>query len=136
MSSGVVYVPVSVAELYDKISILEIKLERVQDSTARQNVARELELLRAVEEEHGFAKIPQLDELVTQLREVNLRIWHSEDAVRAFAKNGTSGPDYIVAAQSSYSNNDKRAKVKRDINALTGSLIVEEKYHDSGKEDR
>lgn len=131
MSSGLVHIPVSFGELYDKISILEIKLERVKDPRARQNVARELELLRGVEAEHGFGNFPLLDEFVAQLREVNLRIWHSEDAVRTFAKNEDWGADYLVAARASYSNNDERAKVKRGINSLTGSMIVEEKYHDT-----
>lgn len=133
VSNGLVYVPVSVGELYDKISILEIKLERVQDSLARQNVARELELLRAVEANHGFANIPQLNDLAAKLREINQRIWHSEDAVRTFARNDDWSSDYLTAARASYSNNDERAKVKREINDLTGSMIVEEKYHETGK---
>ena len=135
VSNGLVYVPVSVGELYDKISILEIKLERVQDAPARQNVAQELELLRAVEANHGFANIPQLNDLVAKLREINRRIWRSEDAVRSFARNDDWSTDYLTAARASYSNNDERAKVKREINDLTGSLIVEEKYHETGKRD-
>jgi hypothetical protein len=133
VSHRLLYVPVSVGELYDKISILEIKLDRVQNSLARQNVARELELLRAVEAEHGLASIPQLNELVARLRDVNQRIWHSEDAVRTFAQDDDWGSDYLAAARASYSNNDQRANLKREINALTGSTIVEEKYHDTGK---
>jgi hypothetical protein len=55
--------------------------------------------------------------------------------VRSFARNDDWSTDYLTAARASYSNNDERAKVKREINDLTGSLIVEEKYHETGKRD-
>ncbi len=129
MGDNIVYLPSSVGELYDKITILEIKAAKVADPDALSKVAKELSLLQAVEH-HGCDKNDQrLLVLIDALRAVNKRIWDTEDAVRAFARTNDFGEAYVTAARGSYSNNDERARIKREINALTQSAIVEVKYH-------
>jgi hypothetical protein len=125
----IVYLPSSVGELYDKITILEIKAERVVDPQARSNVMKELAMLLAVEHDGCDKNDPQLRSLIEDLRLVNTRIWETEDKVRALARDHDFGPKYVEAARGSYTNNDDRARLKREINALAQSAIVEVKYH-------
>ena len=119
--------PVSWGELLDKITILEIKATRIADPAARANVDRELALLRDV----AAPVLPQpgLAALVDGLRRVNLELWRIEDDIRAKEAAVQFDAEFIVLARSVYLTNDKRAALKRDINALLRSELVEEKYH-------
>jgi hypothetical protein len=119
--------PVSWGELLDKITILEIKAERIAEPAARANVARELALLR-----QAAAPVmaqPGLAPLIEGLRRVNVALWRIEDDIRAKEAASDFGADFIALARSVYLTNDERAALKRQINALLRSELVEEKYH-------
>ncbi|MCB9766499.1 MAG: hypothetical protein H6739_42385 [Alphaproteobacteria bacterium] len=121
-------VPLSPGELLDKITILEIKAERIQDPAKRRNVARELALLREVRAAHVPASA-ELAALVTELRGVNAQLWDIEDRIRACERQGDFGADFVQLARAVYRTNDARSAVKRRINTLLDSPIVEEKSY-------
>jgi hypothetical protein len=118
-------VPVSVGEVLDKISILEIKSERIGDPVKVANVRRELEGL--VQAAKGF-RVPELE---ARLKEVNGELWDVEDALRQAEDEQDFGEEFISLARSVYRLNDFRAELKRQINAATGSILVEEKSYRS-----
>jgi hypothetical protein len=116
-------IPVSIGELIDKITILEIKLEHLQ-AEALQNVERELELLREVLAATGLVIDPELRQ---QLATINRSLWRIEDDIRELERLGSFGAEFVDLARSIYRSNDRRAQLKRQINQRHGSLIVEEK---------
>ncbi|MDF2234554.1 DUF6165 family protein [Albimonas sp. CAU 1670] len=123
-----VQVEISPGELIDKITILEIKCERIADPSRRFNVTTELALLVAARD----AALPapaELDELTDALREVNADLWSIEDDLRACEAQGEFGPGFVALARSVYRLNDRRAALKREINLLLGSRLMEEKSH-------
>lgn len=127
-------VPVSYGELFDKVTILQIKQERMQDAQQLANVGRELALLREVAAGLPTAAVrTQLDALQAQLLTINTTLWDLENTVRALARRQDHGAAFVTAAQSIYDNNDRRAAVKRQINQLLGSPLVEEKDHSGGR---
>lgn len=127
--SGVeVQVPVSVGELIDKITILEIKAERISDPAKRPNVEAELEALAAVRDA-GVPKGPRLDALTERLGAINRALWDIEDDIRSHEKRQDFGPRFVELARSVYRQNDERARVKKEINQLVGSRFVEEKSY-------
>lgn len=129
-----VWVPVSAGELVDKITILQIKRERMTDAQQLANVRRELALLEETAAKLDTAAVrAQLDTLQASLLAVNSTLWDLENKVRAFARAQDHGADFVAAAQSIYDNNDRRAAIKRQINQLLGSAIVEEKDHSGGR---
>ena len=119
--------PVSWGELLDKITILEIKADRIAGPAARANVNRELTLLREV----AAPVLPQPDlaPLIDGLRRVNLALWQIEDDIRAREAAGDFGAGFIELARAVYLTNDERAALKRQVNALLRSELVEEKFH-------
>ncbi|MDQ1902256.1 hypothetical protein RAH32_17685 [Paracoccus sp. WLY502] len=119
--------PVSWGELLDKITILEIKAVRISDTAARANVDRELVLLRDVAE--PVLPQPGLAVLIDSLRRVNLELWQIEDDIRAKEAAAQFDAEFIALARSVYLKNDRRAALKRDINTLLRSELVEEKHH-------
>lgn len=119
--------PVSWGELLDKITILEIKAERILDPSARANVGRELALLRGVAE--PVMAQPGLAQLMDDLRRVNAALWRIEDDIRAREAAGDFGVGFVELARSVYLTNDERSALKRRINALLRSELVEEKFH-------
>ena len=120
-------IPVSAGELIDKITILQVKSVRMSDAAKLANVARELELLEA--ERQSVLASFDLTDLTARLREVNDRLWDIEDGKRAHEARGDFGPAFVEMARLVYKLNDLRADLKRQINLLTGSAIVEEKSH-------
>jgi hypothetical protein len=129
-----VWVPVSAGELFDKITILQIKRERMTDAQQVANVRRELALLEETAGKLDTLSVrAQLDALQAQLLAVNSTLWDLENRVRALARAGDHGADFVASAQSIYDNNDRRAAVKRQINHLLGSALVEEKDHSGGR---
>ncbi len=129
-----VWVPVAQGELFDKITILLIKQERMKDARQLANVGRELGLLQEVAARLDTAAVrPQLEALQAELLAVNGTLWDLENTVRALARAGDHGPAFVAAAQAIYDNNDRRAAIKRRINALLGSALVEEKDHSGGR---
>lgn len=119
--------PVSVGELFDKITILRIKTGRLSDPGQLANVRRELAELEAVAA--GIPASPELDALIARLQAVNDGLWDVEDGKRAHEREGRFDADFIALARRVYRENDLRAAIKREINLLTGSTLVEEKSH-------
>ena len=123
-------VEVSWGELIDKITILEIKERRLASPQAVGNVRRELAALRLVVQAHT----PQpaaLDALKRQLATMNEALWEIEDRIRAKEAAKSFDPEFVELARSVYRNNDERARLKRQINELMQSGIVEEKQYTS-----
>jgi tetratricopeptide (TPR) repeat protein len=121
-------VPAAVGELIDKLTILEIKAERIPDPRKLANVKRELALLSGLKKSRGISG-RRLDALASELKRTNTALWEIEDAIRQCERAGDFGPDFVALARRVYQENDKRALLKRDINVLFGSDIVEEKYY-------
>ena len=117
-------VPVGVGELYDKISVLEIKSEKITDEAKLVHVRRELSLLKET-----AAQFPIDEALYTNLKKVNLRLWDIEDAIRVEESRHDFGEKFIQLARSVYASNDERSKIKREINLASGSDIVEVKSY-------
>jgi Flp pilus assembly protein TadD len=120
--------PCSLGELIDKITILRIKTERIGEPDKLANVGRELNLLERLAREDGACG-PPIDLMTDQLAAVNERLWTIEDALRACEREGDFGPRFVVLARSVYCENDTRAAIKRAINTLAGSALVEEKSY-------
>ena len=124
-----VQVPVSVGELIDKLTILAIKDARIGDDAKRANVRRELEALEVVAVAAGLRQRPGLAELEEALRTVNGELWTIEDRIRDCERQADFGPGFVELARAVYVTNDRRAALKRQINALSGSELVEEKSY-------
>jgi hypothetical protein len=120
--------PCSVGELLDKITILRIKSDRIRDEQKLSNVRRELALLEGLARSHGLAE-PAIDQLIERLAAVNARLWTVEDSIRECELEGDFGPRFVALARSVYAENDERAAIKRAINALSNSALVEEKSY-------
>lgn len=123
-----VLIEVGAGELIDKITILNIKTKRMGDPVKLRNVQHELDVLEAARQR----ALPASDELVRlegALTEVNEALWVIEDDIRACEAERDFGARFIELARSVYIQNDKRATLKKDINLLCGSSIVEEKSY-------
>ena len=121
----IINAPISIGELVDKITILEIKKNKLQNSKL-ENVLKELSFLRKLMEKH---QIEITDNLFTQLKEINLTLWNIEDQIRIKEKNKEFDNIFIELARSVYFKNDKRAEIKKRINQLSNSEITEEKSY-------
>jgi chaperonin cofactor prefoldin len=122
------FAPVSWGEIIDKITILEIKSDRLQDPAALQNVRFELaELNRIVDD--NFAADHEILQIKQRLREVNEALWEIEDQIRDKEQQKDFGTEFVELARSVYITNDKRSSVKRAINELTLSDVCEEKHY-------
>lgn len=118
-----VQIPVSIGELVDKITILEIKASRFEGA-ALSNVTQELRLLEQARQ--GSGAVVAEDDL-RELRAINRKLWSIEDDIRAQEADGAFGARFIDLARSVYRCNDQRAAIKRRINAASGSTLIEEK---------
>ena len=119
---------ISAGELLDKISILEIKLDNIKDKDKLIEINKEYKSLE--EAKKSNIKISEnLEKLVNQLKEINLKLWNIEEQKRLCEKNSDFGKNFIQLSRNVYLNNDKRAKVKSDINKLLGSNIKEVKSY-------
>ena len=121
-------VPISVGELFDKISILEIKAAAISDPAKHRNVMRELTALEAVRRRE-IAAMPELAALYAELKSANRALWQIEDEIRERERAGLFDEGFVELARNVYRTNDRRAVLKRRINELTGSEIVEEKSY-------
>ena len=121
----IINAPISIGELIDKITILEIKKNKLQNSKL-ENVLKELSFLRKLMEKH---QIEITDNLFTQLKEINLKLWNIEDQIRIKEKNKEFDNIFIELARSVYFTNDKRSEIKKRINRLSNSEITEEKSY-------
>jgi hypothetical protein len=120
--------PISVGELIDKITILEIKVERFTDVAKTKNAQAELTALCA-SRDRAIPQSSGLDALTAQLKAVNERIWELEDTIREHERLADFGPEFVVTARKIYRTNDERAAVKRQINITLGSDLIEEKSY-------
>ena len=123
-----VLVPVSWGEVIDKITVLEIKSEKLDDSGKLANVRKELGLLAAIRDKE-FPDHGELAALSADLKSVNAALWDIEDHIRDCERAKDFGQRFIDLARAVYITNDKRAAVKRQINELLGSSLVEEKSY-------
>ncbi len=119
--------PVSVGELLDKVTILRIKAARITEADKLAHVRAELAALEAVAA--GVAPAPGLEAAVAALQATNETLWEVEDAIRLCEARGDFGPDFVRLARAVYVTNDRRAALKREVNRLTGSALVEEKSY-------
>ncbi len=118
--------PIAAGELIDKITILEIKAERISDVSKLRNVRRELDALVALRDSHG---LDALEALAADLKVVNETLWQVEDEIRELEAEGRFDSRFIELARAVYVTNDRRAAIKKDINVAVGSSIVEEKSY-------
>ena len=125
----VISVPVSVGEVVDKVTILEIKSERISDKAKVANVIAELDALRPLVS-GGVFDSDEVVELTNGLRAVNGELWDIEDNIRAEEAAGRFGERFIELARAVYVTNDRRAELKKKINLATGSQLVEEKSYE------
>ena len=119
--------PISPGELLDKITILEIKSEQIEDKTKLSNIKTELELLSNIW--NKATRNEELGELKQELKENNKALWDIEDKIRIKEAKKEFDQVFIELARAVYVQNDKRAETKKKINLLLGSKIVEEKSY-------
>lgn len=122
-----VEIPVSIGELVDKITILEIKHSLIADADQLAAVQQELRLLQ---QRHSQLSLPpEIVQLTQQLSQVNQQLWHIENYKRSCEQQQEFGPEFVQAARNVYLYNDRRAAIKREINSISGSQIQEVKSH-------
>jgi hypothetical protein len=127
--SVVIDVPISVGELIDKITILEIKVARFTRSDQRANAAAELASLQAVAAHHGLESEAGLAELKKNLKAINETLWVIEEQIRRCEQAGQFESKFIELARSVYRSNDERSRIKRQINLASDSALIEEKSY-------
>ena len=120
-------IPVSVGELVDKITILEIKTKSVKETGKSKNIENELSKLNLI---YADLRNKKLDSHYEELKTINEKLWNIEDEIRILEKNKNFGTEFIKLARSVYITNDKRFDVKSKINSLYDSNIVEEKLYE------
>ena len=119
---------ISAGELLDKISILEIKLEKIEDKKNREEIKKEYKILKEIQNS-SIKFDDKIKELFNSIKVVNIRLWNVEDELRVCEKNKDFGKNFIELAREVYFNNDKRAKIKSEINKILGSNIREVKQY-------
>ena len=121
--------PASIGELFDKITILEIKQLKIKDKTKLKIVNQELTLLKKVILTKKINR-RKLTSTIKKLKNINLQLWNVEDKLRVFEKNKSFKKDFVSYARKVYHMNDKRAFLKNEINIKTNSLISEVKSYE------
>ncbi|MDZ4261172.1 MAG: DUF6165 family protein [Pseudomonadota bacterium] len=119
---------ISVGEFLDKVTILEIKSERITDPAKLENVHKELNILRQTWQASPFSQQDIAAE-IAELKEINAQLWKIEDDIRDKESEAAFDDQFIQLARSVYVINDKRAAIKRRINVKVGSTLVEEKSY-------
>jgi|TARA_B110000881_G_C18422991_1_gene436897 hypothetical protein len=119
---------ISVGELLDKITILEIKLEMIDDQSKRKEIQKEYDILKKIQ--ISTVKLEgEIDKLYRSLKEINMTMWNIEDQVRICEKEKDFSDKFIQLARGVYFNNDKRSRIKLDINKKLNSNITEIKHY-------
>lgn len=126
MSDKEIHVPVSAGELLDKITILRIKSRRIGDPAKLANVRKELAALEAIWRRSVTVSLAAEEEELTR---VNQALWEIEDHIRDQERERDFGPQFVALARRVYITNDQRAEIKRRVNLLLGSALVEEKSY-------
>jgi predicted nucleic acid-binding Zn-ribbon protein len=123
-----VSIEIAPGELIDKITILEIKLDRIKDADKLANVRIEHDTL-VQSRDAVIEAAPELDRLSAELKAANEALWEIEDDIRDCERDKEFGDAFVQLARSVYISNDKRAALKREINELLGSNLIEEKSY-------
>jgi hypothetical protein len=118
-------IEVSNGEIIDKLTIIQIKLERIKDSGKLLNLKMEYDVLR----DASAAILDQEDPLYKSLYNVNCDLWDIEDKIRELERKNDFGAEFIETARSVYIFNDRRSEIKREINIRTSSGLIEEKSY-------
>ena len=119
---------ISAGELLDKISILEIKLKKIEDKNNLEEIKKEYKILQKIQ--NSSIKLDnKIKELFNSIKEINIKLWNVEDELRICEKNKDFGKKFIELAREVYFNNDKRANIKSEINKILGSNIREVKQY-------
>ena len=121
-------VPISWGELFDKITILQIKLENLTSKDALENVEREIKQLRSILIKY-FPENTKAKQLEEELKQINQQLWDIEDKIRDKERNRSFDDEFIQLARSVYIINDERSRIKRKINDVFGSEFLEEKSY-------
>jgi len=121
-------VELSVGELLDKISILQIKAERIVDPSKLENINKELDVLMSLWKDSAYSN-NNLESETNELKAINEELWAIEDKIRDKERNRVFDKGFIELARAVYITNDKRADIKRIINSKTGSELIEEKSY-------
>ena len=119
---------ISPGELLDKISILEIKLEKVKDKDRQKRIKNEYDILKKVQNS-SIEMSDKIKDLYRSVSNVNIKLWDVEDKIRICEQNKDFGKNFIELARGVYFNNDKRAKLKNEINGILKSNIREIKQY-------
>jgi len=119
---------ISAGELLDKISILEIKIEKIKNQDLKNHVKEEYNMLNQAKEK-SIEMTPHITKLYLELKQTNLKLWQIEDEIRLCEKNSDFKEKFIKLARDVYINNDTRSSLKRSINQKLGSNIIEVKEY-------
>ena len=122
------HIPISWGELFDKITILEIKLENLKEKNALKNVKTEFDHLFSIFDK-GFSENTIANQLMADLKIVNQKLWNIEDMIRDKERSKIFDQEFIELAREVYFTNDERSRIKRNINEVFGSYLIEEKSY-------
>ena len=121
-------IPISWGELFDRITILEIKLKNIQDKNALKNIKIEYDELFKIYDDNFFEDA-SAKRFLTELKNVNKNLWNIEDNIRDKERHKSFDKKFIELARSVYITNDERSRIKRKINETFGSQLIEEKSY-------
>ena len=119
---------ISAGELLDKISILEIKIDKIKNKDNQIEINKEYKILKETKD-LNIKTTTKIESLFSELKKINLNLWYIEDKIRICEKNKDFGKNFIDLARNVYLSNDKRAKIKSEINKLLDSNIKEIKQY-------
>ena len=119
---------ISPGELLDKISILEIKIEKIKDKSIQDEIKKEYKILKEIQNS-SIKMEDEIKDLFKSIKEINLKLWDIENKLRTCEKNKDFGKNFIELAREVYFNNDKRSKIKSKMNKVLGSYIREVKEY-------
>ena len=119
---------ISAGELLDKISILEIKFEKVKDKNYQKEIKKEYKILKEIQNS-SIELTDKIKDLFQSVKNINIELWNIEDKLRIHEKNKDFSKNFVELAREVYFNNDKRAKIKSEINEILESNIREIKQY-------
>ena len=119
---------ISAGELLDKMSILEIKMDKIKDTNGLNEINKEYSILKLAKDTH-IEFSDEIKKLYVEIKKINLKLWNIEDEIRICEKKKDFGDNFINLARNVYLNNDKRSKIKSEINKILGSNIKEVKQY-------
>ena len=122
-------IPISWGELFDKLTILQIKLDNLRDKKALKNVKIEHDQLQLIYN-NNFLENQNAKLFLTDLKEINKKLWNIEDKIRDKERNKVFDKEFVELARNVYITNDKRSSIKRNINKIFRSEIIEEKSYE------